>query len=75
MQNFRIGSKVTWKWGKGTGEGKITERFTDDVERKIEGAVIKRKATEEEPAYLIKQEDGGQVLKSHSEISPAKRLN
>lgn len=71
MQSYRIGSKVKWKWGKGTGEGKITKRFTEDVERKIEGATVKRKATQEEPAYLVKQDDGGRVLKSHSELSPA----
>ena len=29
---------------------------------------IKRKASAEEPAYLIVQEDGGRVLKSHSEV-------
>ncbi|WP_432354647.1 DUF2945 domain-containing protein [Agrobacterium sp. rho-13.3] len=37
-------------------------------ERKIEGSVIKRKASKDEPAYLIEQEDGGRVLKSHSEL-------
>jgi hypothetical protein len=68
MQKYRIGTDVEWKWGKGTGTGKIKESFTDDVERTIEGAVVKRKASSEEPAYLIEQEDGGKVLKSHSEL-------
>ncbi|WP_112944915.1 MULTISPECIES: DUF2945 domain-containing protein [unclassified Rhizobium] len=68
MQKYRIGTGVEWKWGKGTGTGKIKESFTDDVERTIEGAVIKRKASSEEPAYLIEQENGGKVLKSHSEL-------
>ena len=71
MQKYRVGAKVTWKWGKVTGEGKVTKSFTEDVERKIEGANIKRKASKEEPAYLVKQADGGRVLKSHSELSPA----
>ena len=70
MQKYRVGAKVTWKWGKGTGEGKVTKSFTEDVERKIEGANIKRKASQEEPAYLVKQQDGRRVLKSHSELSP-----
>jgi len=68
MQKYRTGTSVEWKWGKGTGTGKIKQSFTDDVERTIEGAVIKRKASPEEPAYLIEQEDGGRVLKSHSEL-------
>lgn len=68
---FRKGSKVEWRWGKGTGTGKVTESFTDDVERTIEGATIRRKASAEEPAYLVEQEDGGRVLKSHSELKPS----
>ncbi|MGA1803838.1 DUF2945 domain-containing protein [Rhizobium sp. HT1-10] len=68
MQKFRVGTKVEWKWGKGTGSGKVKESFTEDVERTIEGSVIKRKASTEEPAYLIEQDDGGRVLKSHSEL-------
>lgn len=72
MTKYRKGTKVQWKWGSGKGEGKIAESFTEDVERKIEGSVIKRKASSEEPAYLIEQEDRGQVLKSHSELEKAK---
>ncbi|MBB3964850.1 DUF2945 domain-containing protein [Rhizobium metallidurans] len=68
MRKYRIGTDVEWKWGTGTGTGKIKKSFTDDVERAIEGAVIKRKASTEELAYLIEQEDGGKVLKSHSEL-------
>jgi len=71
MQKFRVGSKVEWKWGKGTGRGKVKESFTEDVERTIEGSVIKRKASTEEPAYLVEQEDGGRVLKGHSELKHA----
>lgn len=71
MTKFRKGTKVSWKWGNGKGEGKVAESFTEDVERKIEGSVIKRKASEDEPAYLIEQEDGANVLKSHSELEKA----
>lgn len=55
-------------WGSGTGEGKIVETFTDDVERTIAGSRIKRKASRQEPAYLIEQDDGARVLKSRSEL-------
>jgi hypothetical protein len=71
MTKYRKGTKVSWSWGKGTGEGKVAESFTEDVERTIEGSVIKRKASTDEPAYLIEQEHGGRVLKSHSELEKA----
>lgn len=67
-ENFRIGEKVKWKWGDGYGEGKITERFTEDVKRTIDGNEVTRNASEDEPAFLIEQADGDQVLKSQSEI-------
>lgn len=71
MSAFRKGTKVRWNWGSGTGEGKIVETFTDDVERTIVGSRIKRKASKDEPAFLIEQEDGAKVLKSRSELERA----
>lgn len=71
MTKFRKGAKVSWKWANGSATGKITESFTDDVERVIKGSKIKRKASKDEPAYLIEQADGDRVLKSHSELTKA----
>lgn len=65
---FQIGEKVKWKWGDGFGEGKITERFNDKVTRTIAGTEVTRDASDDEPAYMIEQDDGDRVLKSHSEI-------
>lgn len=66
--NYNIGAKVKWKWGNGWGRGKIDDRFTEKVTRKIDGNEVTRNADNDNPAYLIKQEDGDRVLKSHSEI-------
>lgn len=66
--SFSIGQNVKWKWGNGWGEGKVDEQFTEDVERTIEGTEVKRNASPDDPAYLIKQDDGSRVLKSHGEI-------
>ncbi|MGQ3281188.1 MAG: DUF2945 domain-containing protein, partial [Shinella sp.] len=55
--------------GSGTATGKVAESFTEEVERTIKQEKIKRKATKEEPAYLVEQEDGGRALKSHSELT------
>lgn len=65
---YRVGTKVKWNWGNGTGHGKVSESFTEKVTRTISGTEVTRNATEDEPAYLIEQEDGDRVLKSHSEV-------
>ncbi len=66
--SFRSGRQVEWKWGSGTGCGRIAERFERDVTRTIEGSEITRKGSQDDPAYLIEQEDGGRVLKLGSEL-------
>ena len=67
-KTFEVGDTVEWNWGPGTGAGRIVERHTDDVEKTIKGSTIKRKASDDEPAYLIEQDDGDRVLKSKSEL-------
>lgn len=71
MAGYETGTTVKWSWGDGTAEGKIKERFTDDVTRTIKGNEVTRNATQDEPAYMIEQSDGDRVLKSHSEVSKA----
>lgn len=66
-----VGSTVTWSWGKGKAEGKVAEVFKKRVQRTIKGARISRRASEENPAYLVEQSDGGRALKSHSELEKA----
>lgn len=65
---YHIGTTVSWKWGQGTGSGKVRERFTSKVTRKIKGTEVTRNASDDDPAYLIEQEDGDEVLKGHSEL-------
>jgi hypothetical protein len=65
---MKKGEKVSWKWGKSKAEGKIKEEFDKPVTKKIKGTEVKRNASQEEPAYLIEQENGNQVLKSESEL-------
>lgn len=71
MAKFRKGAKVEWTWGAHTAVGKIAESFVHDVTRTIKGEKIKRKASTDEPAYLVTQDDGGRALKSHSELRRA----
>jgi len=65
----RVGSKVSWHWGKGTAEGRITEKFEKRVQRTIKGSKVVKVGTKDNPAYLIEQDDGGKVLKRGSELS------
>ncbi len=69
MATFDNGDKVQWNWGSGTGEGTVQDVYTERVEKTIEGAEVTRNADTDNPAYLIEQDDGSQVLKSESELS------
>lgn len=66
--SFRKGQVVEWKWGTGSATGKIEERFERHVERTIKGGKIVRNGSSDDPAYLIRQDDGDEVLKLGSEV-------
>ena len=71
MPKFNQGDTVTWTWGSGTATGTVQESFTDRVTRTIKGTEVTRDADADNPAYLIKQDDGDRVLKSQSELEAA----
>ncbi|WP_026147825.1 hypervirulence associated TUDOR domain-containing protein [Robiginitomaculum antarcticum] len=71
MSGYKSGTKVKWSWGNGTATGEISEVFTEKVTRTLKGSEVTRNAGDNEPAYMIKQDDGDRVMKSHSEISKA----
>ncbi len=66
---YQKNQEVEWSWGNGTAAGVISKIYKQKVSLTIKGTEVTRDATNECPAYLIQQEDGGKVLKSHSEIS------
>ncbi len=69
MKHYTVNTEVEWEWGNGSATGNIREKFTNYVERTIKGSSVKREASDSDPAYLIEQDDGSKVLKSHSEIT------
>lgn len=69
MADIEIGDEVEWNWGSGTASGTVKERFTSKTTRTIDGNEVTRNATDDDPAYLIEQDDGDEVLKSGSELS------
>ena len=68
---IRSGTAVTWKWGSSTAEGKVTEVHHDTVTRTTQGEEVTRHGRDDNPAYVIEQEDGTVVLKLASEVQRA----
>ena len=66
--SFQTDQYVQWSWGNGTAKGQIKERFEREVTRTLQGTEVTKNGDEENPAYLIAQEDGDEVLKRGSEI-------
>ena len=67
--SFRTNQYVKWNWGNGEGHGQIEERFEEEVTRQLQGSEVTKNGDADNPAYLIKQEDGDKVLKRGSELS------
>ncbi|MDT0688508.1 DUF2945 domain-containing protein [Salegentibacter sp. F188] len=68
---IRKGSKVSWKWGNGTAEGKVVSTHSEKVTKTIEGSEITRNGEEGNKALYIEQEDGSKVLKLENEVEKA----
>ena len=66
--SYRSGQTVEWSSGSGTARGKVYERFARKVQRTLKGSKIVRNGNADDPAYLIEQENGDQVLKLGSEL-------
>ncbi|APE28005.1 DUF2945 domain-containing protein [Aurantiacibacter gangjinensis] len=67
--SYQTDQYVKWDWGNGTGKGQIKERFEREVTRTLQGEEVTKDGDEDNPAYLIKQDDGDEVLKRGSELS------
>jgi hypothetical protein len=69
--SIRTGTTVKWKWGGSWAEGKVSEVHHDKVTRTTKGEEISRNGSDDDPAYVIEQEDGTTVLKLASEVERA----
>ena len=66
--SFQTGQYVKWDWGNGTACGQIEDRFEREVTRTLKGNEVTREGDSDNPAYLIKRDDGDKVLKLGSEL-------
>ena len=71
MSRYSEGTKVRWDWGTGSATGKVVKVYTSRTTLTIKGSEITRNADQDNPAYRIEQDDGDEVLKSHSEVRKA----
>ena len=74
-QQFKTGSKVSWKWMGGIINGQIEEIYLEPTIKKIKGKNIKRNGSPEKPAYLVKSEAGNFALKLQTELFATQRVN
>lgn len=65
---IREGTKVSWKWGRGTATGKVKSTFDHDIQTTIKGTKVTRHGKPTNRALLIQQENGSEVLKLESEV-------
>ncbi|OIN58059.1 hypervirulence associated TUDOR domain-containing protein [Arsenicibacter rosenii] len=68
MATLKKGDEVSWKYGTGTANGRIDKVSDHDITKTIKGKQVKRKGSADEPALVIKQDNGNQVVKSASEV-------
>ena len=69
--SIRTGSEVSWTWGANRATGTVVEVHTSTVTRTLDGSEITRNGSDDDPAYVIEQEDGARVLKLRSEVERA----
>ncbi len=71
--SIRTGTTVSWPWGAGRAEGRVTAIHPRPVSRRINGTRVARIGTPDDPAYEIEQADGSRVLKLRSEVQQHRR--
>ena len=65
---YKEGSVVFWQWYGKKLKGTVQKVYCSPVIKQIKTAKIKRNASEQNPAYYIKADNGNHVLKLHSEL-------
>ena len=68
---IRVGTTVTWSWGSSHAQGTVTEVHHERVSRTTKGEEVTRNGTDDDPAYVIEQDDSTVVLKLRSEVERA----
>ncbi|WP_411846997.1 DUF2945 domain-containing protein [Roseibacillus persicicus] len=70
-KSYQTNTEVEWDWGNGTATGKVRRVFREEVTRTLDGSEVTRQGSDDDPAHLLEQDDGSEVLKLHSELRKA----
>lgn len=62
------GARVVWSWDGRMIEGVIRKVFTHHLERTFNGATVTRPCDKRNPAYLVEQDGGSELLLNHDEL-------
>lgn len=65
---YQTNTEVEWDWGNGVAKGYVNGIFRERVTKTLQGSEVTRCGSDDDPAYIIKQDDGDKVLKLHSEV-------
>ena len=65
---YSKGDSVEWDWGSGTATATVSKKYTTKTTKTLDGSEVTRNGSESDPAYLLEQEDGSEVLKLGSEL-------
>jgi hypothetical protein len=68
MAQFKINSKVYWKWMGREIQGVVKEIYFEQVVKEIKGKKIKRNGSKNIPAYLVLSEANNEALKLETEL-------
>ncbi|RYF29657.1 MAG: DUF2945 domain-containing protein [Chloroflexi bacterium] len=68
MTNYSSGDSVIWSWGNGTASGTVEKVSHKKTEITSKGQTITRNGTDDDPAIVIKQDDGTKIIKLASEL-------
>lgn len=68
---IRVGTTVRWSWGRSHAQGTVAEVHHERVSRTTKGEKVTRNGSDDDPAYVIEQDDGTVVLKLRSEVERA----
>lgn len=68
MTHYSAGDTAKWKWGNGTASGTVEKVAHSKTEIQSKGETITRNGTKDNPAVVIKQDDGTKIIKLASEL-------
>jgi Hypervirulence associated proteins TUDOR domain len=69
--HFSTGDRVAWRLGSHDNlleQGIVTQIFRTAVRRDVKGSIFEKQASPSNPAYLIRMDDGEELMKLESEL-------